>query len=711
MKKIIFSGIFLFLTNTAFPQLSITTENTNFTIDFDNTFSGVNSGTYNGTGFSANPSEGQLNSNAWAATGMSDGDFSFGGEATTGDFAQGIEDGGVGTGGFYTFQVESDNNAFGIQPNLSDWTPGTVTLKVQNSTGYNITDLDISYDVYIFNDQNKSNSFNFSYSEDNLNYSDVPSISLTSPEEANTSPTWSQNHKSTEITGLNIISGNYFYLRWSGDEVSGSNSMDEFALDNINVNATTGALSPTLVSFLSAGITVNEDAGTYDLIVQIQNPSSTPTSADVELTTGDEADIDNYSTQAVTFPANSSANQSISLKITDDILKEGNETLTFTLQNFSGGNSAQGGAIVSFDLTIIDNDIPKIVINEILADPPDGIAGDANGDGTRDGSEDEFIEIVNASGSEVNISGWQLFEETTLRHTFPSNTIIPDMQSIVVFSGGSPNNNIPGVVQKATSGSLVLTNSGDQVLLKDDEDFLVDSYEYGSEGNNNESLARNPDITGDFVGHTSITTNPVMFSPGRKNTDNSALPVELTSFTANIFDNNIELNWQTATEINNFGFNIQRKTKYSGWQKIGFVHGFGTTNIHHNYFYTDKNLKPGIYSYHLKQIDTDGKSEYSKTLTVKLKNNLTFELKQNYPNPFNPVTKITYSIPQKSYVSLKVFNILGEVVANLVHEKELPGKYSVVLSTEDYTDLTSGIYFYSLHYKNFIETKKMIVLK
>ena len=149
------------------------------------------------------------------------------------------------------------------------------------------------------------------------------------------------------------------------------------------------------------------------------------------------------------------------------------------------------------------------------------------------------------------------------------------------------------------------------------------------------------------------------------------LPVELTSFNATVSNNNIKLSWQTATEIKNYGFEIEREKLTSNstsgvWQKIGFVNGNGNSNSIKNYSFIDNGLSDGKYSYTLKQIDNDGNFEYSKKVEISVTQANKFNLDQNYPNPFNPSTKIKYSLQNASNVTLTVYDILGNKVQVLV---------------------------------------------
>jgi hypothetical protein len=198
------------------------------------------------------------------------------------------------------------------------------------------------------------------------------------------------------------------------------------------------------------------------------------------------------------------------------------------------------------------------------------------------------------------------------------------------------------------------------------------------------------------------------------------LPVELTSFTASTGFGKVILNWTTATEINNLGFEIERKIindTEREWVRIGFSEGHGTTTENKEYSYVDdiSRITATSLVYRLKQIDFDGSYEYSDEVMVDNPSPIDFALHQNYPNPFNPTTRITFGIPLKSQVSLKIFNSIGEQVAQLVNEEKEVGSYEVEFNA---ANLPSGIYFYRLqvYHANggagsFISIKKMVLLK
>jgi len=202
-------------------------------------------------------------------------------------------------------------------------------------------------------------------------------------------------------------------------------------------------------------------------------------------------------------------------------------------------------------------------------------------------------------------------------------------------------------------------------------------------------------------------------------TGGDPVPVELSSFTASVQSKIIYLSWSTATETNNQGFEILRKSlnEDDGWNNLGFVPGHGTTTDTQQYSFTDYDVSVGKYRYRLKQIDFDGSFEYSNEIEVEIGSPDEFNLSQNYPNPFNPRTKIKYSISsvgarERVSVQLIVYDVLGNEVATLVNEELSAGEYEVEFNSSAIEhDPSSGIYFYQLKAGSFIQTKKMVLLK
>ena len=188
------------------------------------------------------------------------------------------------------------------------------------------------------------------------------------------------------------------------------------------------------------------------------------------------------------------------------------------------------------------------------------------------------------------------------------------------------------------------------------------------------------------------------------------LPVELSSFTSAVTANKVTLNWSTVTETNNSGFDIERAASGSNtFSKVGNVAGHGNSNTTVNYTYNENNVASGRYNYRLKQIDFNGNYKYydlSSEVIVGVPTK--YDLSQNYPNPFNPTTKISYTIPVDGKVSIKLFDMTGKEVAQVVNSLQTAGYHSVEFNA---SNLSSGTYFYTIEANNFVATKKMMLVK
>ena len=185
------------------------------------------------------------------------------------------------------------------------------------------------------------------------------------------------------------------------------------------------------------------------------------------------------------------------------------------------------------------------------------------------------------------------------------------------------------------------------------------------------------------------------------------VPVELQSFTAIAKITEVILKWKTATEVNNYGFNIERNLK-ENWETIGFVEGNGNSNSPKSYSFIDKNPVGGSkFKYRLKQIDTDGQFEYSNVVEVEIIPQK-YELYQNYPNPFNPVTNIKFSLPRPTQLKIILFNSLGEKVATLVDGMYEMGYHKIIFNSNN---LSSGTYLYRIESSEFVQVKKLMIIK
>ncbi|MFN3560722.1 MAG: T9SS type A sorting domain-containing protein [Chloroherpetonaceae bacterium] len=216
-----------------------------------------------------------------------------------------------------------------------------------------------------------------------------------------------------------------------------------------------------------------------------------------------------------------------------------------------------------------------------------------------------------------------------------------------------------------------------------------------------------PGTAGANLGFDPNFTSPPSGYTGPFHTNPVALPVELTSFNAQVLNNGVRLTWTTASEVNNSGFEVQRSNDQANWTALGFVRGAGTTTEAQSYSFTDAQASGRVF-YRLKQIDFDGQFEYSNVIEVNVGLPKQFALDQNYPNPFNPTTTIAYQLPTAGNVSLKVFDMLGKEVATLVNGRQEAGSYTVNFNANQ---LSSGVYFYRLQAGNFVQTRKMMLVK
>jgi hypothetical protein len=195
--------------------------------------------------------------------------------------------------------------------------------------------------------------------------------------------------------------------------------------------------------------------------------------------------------------------------------------------------------------------------------------------------------------------------------------------------------------------------------------------------------------------------------------------VELTSFTAESNEDGVVLRWNTATEKNNRGFDVERSQKskvksQNDWGKIGFVAGSGTSTEPRIYSFKDEDLLNGTVSYRLKQIDLDGSVSYSEAIEVQVNTIPTeFALSQNYPNPFNPTTSIRFDVPLQSDVTLNIYDGLGRLVKSLVNEVKEPGRYTVNWNgrNDNNQQVASGFYIFKIKAGNFTAIKKMLLMK
>jgi hypothetical protein len=273
-------------------------------------------------------------------------------------------------------------------------------------------------------------------------------------------------------------------------------------------------------------------------------------------------------------------------------------------------------------------------------------------------------------------------------------------------------------IAAGSSGSVPISFSesgvGATLSLRE---FTSSSYtDNGGEGTSVQSWSNGDSKSYTLIAskYYALKTASALLSGGYTITVTGPLPVELTFFVAAVVGAQIVLQWETATEVNNFGFEIERtviskQSSVISWSKTGFVEGSGTSNSAKEYSFTDKNLNAGTYSYRLKQIDRDGQFTYSQEVEIIIGNAPSiFELKQNFPNPFNPASVISYQLPFTGHVSLIVYDAIGNEVVILVNEVKEAGYHSATFNA---SNLSTGVYFVRLQSDDAMQMKKMMLLK
>lgn len=426
---------------------------------------------FTGDGFAPDPAAGQLDSDVFAVEGLSDGDLAFGGTETGGDFARGESVGGVTTGGIYA-GTPSDDNApwLFVQPGGSDFTPGMLTVRYINTSGQTITDLDVTYDIKVFNDQARSNSWNFSYSTDDDVYTDVAALDYTSPGVADATPVWQSVGRNTSISGLSIPDGGNFYIRFSSDDVGGSGSRDEIGIDDLTLTATLEAAVAS-VRFGADMATITE-GDEYSLLVELVGANSGEAARITISTTCMASDVTPVSDMLTLTAGSPSA--SITLTATEDMVEEPQEDCPYDLTVVPVIGMVNEGSPNTFILTIDDNDAPPLVnstviISEFMPDP----------DFFVDDSDGEWIELFNATPRPFNLDGHRIRDAGGATIALDGLTIpAQDFVVLCINSDVLANGGVSCDLDYANGFSL--NNGGDDIILENSDFVIVDSIRYTS---------------------------------------------------------------------------------------------------------------------------------------------------------------------------------------------------------------------------------------
>jgi hypothetical protein len=321
----------------------------------------------------------------------------------------------------------------------------------------------------------------------------------------------SGNTKSGYLDFLNVINGETATDdNWEQTGGSGDQEGQILPFDDTNFVI----VNPPTIAFTTSSATGAEGSSTT-VTVELVESDNTAVDVDVVFLSGsseaDDSDIDNYTTQMVSFTSGdaSGATRDVTVTLTNDSNFEGDEIAVFQLQDNTTGSIIDPDV---FNLTITDDDAPAIVFNEINADPGD----DANGDGTVDTDTDEFIEWVNNSGQDIDISGWTYNDGSSASFTFPDGAVIGAGNAVVLFDntgGVQPQGNF-GAAFVYTDAEIGLNNSSETLSLFDADGNLVVSTTYPNEAAD-QSNNLSPDGTGtSYVDHSILSPTNALSSPG-----------------------------------------------------------------------------------------------------------------------------------------------------------------------------------------------------
>ena len=295
-----------------------------------------------------------------------------------------------------------------------------------------------------------------------------------------------------------------------------------------------------------------------------------------------------------------------------------------------------------------------IVINEFLPVPD----SDVNGDGTTDVGDDEFVELYNKGLLAGDLSGWTINDNMGVRHIFPMGTVLNPGEGMVVFGGGTPTG-IATMTQVASTGKLDINDGVDNIQLMDGAS-MIDAHSF-SGSTTGVSYARSPDYTGPFVLHTSITGNPVNTSAGLGNTNNSALPITLSSFRARPRGSDVLLEWVTAVELNNDYMAIERSTDGRRYEELGRVNGMGTTQEAQSYSFVDKAPASGVNYYRLRQVDFDGQYEYHGPVSLRINGETAGPQLTVFPTIAHDEVTVQYAGALDTPATLEVYSLDGRL--------------------------------------------------
>jgi len=695
---------FLFLNKKLSAQLEITMLNTAVTENFSG---------FDGSGFAPTPAAGQLNSNAWRVTGMSDGDGTFGGTHDSGDFARGQSTGEVTTGGVYSFDAGGGVTVLGVQPAGSDFAPGTITVQLLNNTGGTITELEVSYDIYVYNDQGRSSSFNFAHSADDITYTSIPAIDYTTPEVADGTPAWVSVARSTTITGINISAGETYFLQWQSDDVGGSGSRDEFGLTNLSITADgTTTSTPTLVAIPTtlSGFDYIESSGP-SAEQSFELSGSDLDGTDVSVTAPTDFEVSTTSGSgfgtSLTLPTFDGTATAIFVRLASG-LSEGTYSGDI---NITGGGATAITVDVSGDVTPAPTS-PVSITSEPYTYTHDFTGFDGNSDPS-DWTTENVADISNWQGSGTGTStagGKYSFGDTGSGATFEGSLgFLPSssraIHAIIEFtnnSGGQIDNFLISYTAEHWRSVLDGRNNGwavsysidggptetlDDLTYVAPNDIATGGGPHGSETLTQVVLGANiadgSTITITFFGDNGTgggSRQGVAIDDFEFTASNDAnLPVEWLSFTAQKVEEQdaVQLDWSVAWEEFHDFYEVQHSADGVRWDAIGQVEKDNQPqnaegrSPQKDYRFLHPYPETGLNLYRIRQVDLDGAEDYSIIQRV-LVSGTTVDF-SFAPNPARD--RLYFSWPsdyQQTSVELELISMHGQT--HTLYRGEAPGQ-------------------------------------
>ena len=422
---------------------------------------------FRGAGFAPTPGLGQLDSDIFRVTGLSDGNLAFGGTETAGDFARGETTGGEATGGIYAFDRGGGNYAIGVQPTGADFAPGAFEVQLTNATGVTVNEVSLAYDIISLNDQGRASTLNFSYAIGAGGFTDVAALNFTTLEAADVVPAYTSTARATTIDGFTLADGASLTLRFASDDAGGGGSRDEFGLDNLRVVAVVPTPGVTIVQ--SGGDTKLDESGVTDSYTIALN---TAPSATVTLRVGADANTE-ISSDGTTFATaldldfTDTAAQTVTVRAVNDTTPTGDRTATIAhaITASTDANYPTSLAIESVSATIAEDDSATDDTSDLFFSKY--IEGSSN---------NKALELFNPTSGAIDLSRYRV-EIYNNGASTPTQflDLTGTLASVNAFVIADPSASAAILAEAdATNGFLANFNGDDALVLKKDG-VIIDS--------------------------------------------------------------------------------------------------------------------------------------------------------------------------------------------------------------------------------------------